>query len=88
MTSGTGSDQALPKQLARALEQRPQSKQAFEELPLDEARDLVDWVEATDNVRHRTQRAQMVVDLVNHFARQKPIDLREQNSGVGKEQEA
>ena len=88
MSGGRGNDRSLPEQLARALEQRPQAKRAFDHLPLEEARDLADWVESTDSSRHRAQRAEMVVDLVDHFASQRYIDLREEPSRVGKEHEA
>ena len=66
----------IPEDLLAALNATEGAMLAFEEFPQEQARDLAEWVVATDNPEHREQRIQMVVELVvEHFAKLRRIDL-------------
>ncbi len=88
VTGGYGDDFPMPEDLARALGEREEAMQAFREFPVDQALDLAEWVQATQDPRHREQRVQMVVELVvDHFAKLRKLDLRETHSNAGREED-
>lgn len=69
-----------PSDLLAALRATEGAMVAFEEFPKEQARDLAEWVVATDNPDHRQQRVQMVVELVvEHFAKLRRIDLTKED---------
>lgn len=80
---GEGHDQELrlPDDVVAALKAQEGGWTAFEEFPREQAKDLMDWIEAADGPEHRTQRIAMIVELVTeHFAKLKRIDLTEETT--------
>jgi uncharacterized protein YdeI (YjbR/CyaY-like superfamily) len=54
----------VPGDLAAALRERANARDAFDNLPRSHQQDIIEWVTGATNPRHRAQRVRIVVDVL------------------------
>ena len=60
----SGVEVEVPGDLTAALRNRENARNTFNELPASHRQDIIDWLEAADDPRHRTERLLMIVDVL------------------------